>query len=181
VAQTTSLRAEDVVVDESARFVELVEAELPGSYRFAGYLLGDATEAEDAICEAVSRAWQSRDRLREPDKFPAWFGRIVTNVCRDRIRRRHGVRLIELDPTQGADVPGPDPFRDALERDVLGRLVRKLPADQQLVVALRFWRDLSLEAIAERLDLPLGTVKSRLHYAIKTLRKELDRQEAAGR
>jgi RNA polymerase sigma-70 factor (ECF subfamily) len=54
--------------------------------------------------------------------------------------------------------------------------VRKLPADQQIVVGLRFWRDLSLEEIAERLQLPLGTVKSRLHYAMRTLRAELDRE-----
>jgi len=49
-------------------------------------------------------------------------------------------------------------------------------ADQQIVVALRYWRDLSLDEIAERLELPLGTVKSRLHYAMKALRRQLDRQ-----
>jgi RNA polymerase sigma-70 factor (ECF subfamily) len=59
--------------------------------------------------------------------------------------------------------------------------VRTLPPDQQLVVALRFWRDLPLEEIAERLDLPLGTVKSRLHYAMRALRKELDRQGKVSR
>jgi RNA polymerase sigma-70 factor (ECF subfamily) len=66
-------------------------------------------------------------------------------------------------------------------RDEVGRLVRTLPPDQQLVVALRFWRDLPLEEIAERLDLPLGTVKSRLHYAMRALRKELDRQGKVSR
>jgi RNA polymerase sigma-70 factor (ECF subfamily) len=181
VAQTGSVRTKGLETRGSSRFVELVQAELPGSYRFAGYLLGDAADAEDAICEAISRAWQSRDRLRESERFAAWFGRIVTNVCRDRLRRRHGVRLLDIDAADDADSIDRDPFLEALERDAMGRLVRELPTDQQVVVALRFWRDLTLEEIAERLELPLGTVKSRLHYAIKTLRKELDRQEAVGR
>jgi RNA polymerase sigma-70 factor (ECF subfamily) len=68
-----------------------------------------------------------------------------------------------------------DPFGAAVARDLVGRLVRKLPPDQQLVVALRYWRCLSLEEVADRLDLPLGTVKSRLYYAMRTLRQELDR------
>ena len=59
--------------------------------------------------------------------------------------------------------------------------MRRLPPDQQVIVGLRFWRDLSLDEIAERLDLPLGTVKSRLHYAMRSLRKDLDRQGKVSR
>ena len=165
--------------DEAASFVALIRPELPQSYRFAGYLLGDEAEADAATCEAVARAWRARASIRAADKFPAWFGRIVANVCRDRIRRRAGIRLVDLE--QGTEAHERDQFRDALARDEVGRLVRKLPPDQQIVVALRFWRDLTLEEIAERLDMPLGTVKSRLHYAMRTLRKELDRQEKVSR
>ena len=154
--------------DNAAAFVRLVRPELAGAYRLAGYLLHDAAEAEDATQEAVTKAWESRGKLRDDDRFAAWFGRIVANVCQDRLRRRRGVRVVEI-------------FRDALARDEVGRLVRTLPPDQQLVVALRFWRDLPLEEIAERLDLPLGTVKSRLHYAMRALRKELDRQGKVSR
>src|SRR5450759_4150122 len=152
----------------------LVKPELPGAYRLAGYLLGDSTEAEDAAQEAVMRAWQSRAALRDPDRFAAWFGRIVTNVCQDRLRQRRGVRVLAINETIAEDVLARDSFRDALARDEVGRLVRTLPIDQQIVVALRYWRDLPLEEIAERLGLPLGTVKSRLHYAMRALRKELD-------
>ncbi|MGD0019872.1 MAG: sigma-70 family RNA polymerase sigma factor [Candidatus Limnocylindrales bacterium] len=162
--------------DDAAAFVQLVRPELPGAYRLAGYLLRDAFEAEDATQEAVAKAWESRAKLRDGDRFPAWFGRIVSNVCKDRLRRQRGVRVLELDDGIAADLRVRDDFRDALARDEVGRLVRTLPPDQQMVVALRFWRDLSLEEIAERLDLPLGTVKSRLHYAMRALRKELDRQ-----
>ncbi len=162
--------------DESAEFVALVQAELPGAYRLAGYLLGCVEDADDATCEAVARAWKAREKLRDPDRFAAWFGRIVSNVCYDRLRQRRGVRIVEIDVGLASDPVARDPFRDALARDEVGRLVRRLPPDQQIVVGLRFWRDLSLDEIAERLDLPLGTVKSRLHYAMRSLRKNLDRE-----
>jgi RNA polymerase sigma-70 factor (ECF subfamily) len=166
---------------EAADFVRLVRLELPGAYRLAGYLLRDATDAEDATQEALAKAWQAWPRLRQTDRFGAWFDRIVVNVCRDRLRQRRGVRNMELDD-EIATVPHVrDPFREALARDELGRLVRKLPPDQQIVVALRYWRDLSLDEIAERLQLPFGTVKSRLHYAIRTLRGALDAQDREAR
>jgi RNA polymerase sigma-70 factor, ECF subfamily len=166
-----------VPAGEPAEFVGLIQPELLASYRLAGCLLGNEAEAEDAICEAIARAWQSRGALRDPDRFAAWFGRIVANVCRDRLRRRRGVRLVSLEAAEAFGSGARDCFRDALARDEVGRLLRDLPHEQQLVLALRFWRDLPLDEIAERLDVPLGTVKSRLHNGLKTLRRELDRQE----
>jgi RNA polymerase sigma-70 factor (ECF subfamily) len=162
--------------DGATEFVRLAGSEIAGAYRLAGYLLADAVEAEDATQEALEKAWQAWPKLRHVDSFGAWFDRIVVNVCHDRLRRRRGVRVMELD-VEATGIPhARDPFREALARDEVGRLVRVLPADQQIVVALRFWRDLSLDEIAERLELPLGTVKSRLHYAMKSLRQQLDRQ-----
>jgi RNA polymerase sigma factor (sigma-70 family) len=160
---------------EGSEFVRLLDPHLAGAYRLAGYLLGDAAEAEDAIQEALEKAWLAWPKLRDPDRFGAWFDRIVANVCKDRLRGRRGIRPVELNEAADA-APQTDPFRAALARDQVGRLVRKLPPDQQLVVALRFWRDLTLDEVADRLDVPLGTVKSRLHYAMRTLRRELDRQ-----
>lgn len=167
--------------DEAATFLRLVQPEIPGAYRLAGYLLGDAGEAEDAMQDALERAWQALPRLRAADSFGAWFDRIVANVCHDRLRGRGRVRHRDLDDQLESVHQARDPFRDALARDEMSRLVRKLPPDQQIVVALRYWRDLSLAQTAERLQLPLGTVKSRLHYAIRTLRSELDAQSREAR
>jgi RNA polymerase sigma-70 factor (ECF subfamily) len=164
------------VADEAADFVRLVRAELPGAYRLAGYLLRDATEAEDATQDALEKAWQAWPKLRDTERFAAWFDRIVTNVCHDRLRQRRRGSVMELEEGIAALPQARDPFQDALARDEVGRLVCCLPPDQQIVVGLRFWRDLSLEEIADRLQLPRGTVKSRLHYALRTLRAELDRQ-----
>lgn len=167
--------------DGASAFVRLVRPELPGAYRLAGFLLRDAVDAEDATQDALEKAWQAWPKLRETDRFGAWFDRIVVNVCRDRLRHRRGLRVLELDDEMAIPPHARDPFRDALARDEVGRLVRTLPPDQQVVVALRFWRDLPLEEIAQRLDLPLGTVKSRLHYAMRALRKDLDRQGKVSR
>jgi RNA polymerase sigma factor (sigma-70 family) len=164
--------------EDAAEFVRLIGSALPGAYNLAGYLLGDATEAEDAIQQALEKAWRAWPGIRDRERAGAWFDRIVANVCKDRLRDRRGIRVLALEDEVGESAGATDPFREALSRDELGRLVRTLPSDQQIVVALRFWRDLPLDEIAERLDVPLGTVKSRLHYALKTLRRQLDRQTA---
>jgi RNA polymerase sigma factor (sigma-70 family) len=165
---------------EADEFLRHARPALAGAYRLAGFLLRDASDAEDAVQDALEKAWQAWPRLRDPARFDPWFDRIVVNVCYDRLRRSRGVRVLELDDELAGAAPSRDPFRDALARDEVGRLVRLLPAEQQIVVALRFWRDLSLDEIAERLRLPLGTVKSRLHYAMGSLRSELDRQVREG-
>jgi RNA polymerase sigma-70 factor (ECF subfamily) len=78
-------------------------------------------------------------------------------------------------PNGLAKTGGPDPAAalGGSDRD-LDAAFDRLDADHRIVVLLRFWQDLSLEEIADRLDLPLGTVKSRLHYALRTLRTDLE-------
>src|SRR5262245_43202935 len=84
--------------DRRASFEAHVEAELDGAYRLAGVILGDRWLAEDATHDAVLQAWLRFGSLRDPERFPAWFGRILVNVCRDRIRER-GRRPIALGAT----------------------------------------------------------------------------------
>lgn len=162
----------------SARRERFLAAARPGldrSFRLAGLLLGSAAEAEDAVQDGLLVAWQSFDQLRDPAKFPGWFDRIVANGCRDRLRRRRTVRFIPI--AADVDSAGRDPFRTLLERDALLTGLDRLTADERVVVVLRFWSDLPLEAIADRLDWPLGTVKSRLHRALRRMREHLERTE----
>jgi RNA polymerase sigma-70 factor (ECF subfamily) len=154
-------------------FVRLAARHLDGAYKLAGYLLGDAAEAEDAMQEALARAWRAWPRLREPDSVGPWLDRIVANVCKTRIRARRRVRSVAFDDE--LEVHAPDPFRAALTRDAVGRALERLSPEQRIVVVLRYWRDMPLEQIASRLDIPLGTVKSRLHYALRLLGREIQR------
>jgi RNA polymerase sigma-70 factor (ECF subfamily) len=167
---------------DAVRRSSFLAAARPGldrAYRLAGLLLSDAQEAEDAVQDALAIAWQSFGTLREIDRFGAWFDRILVNGCRDRLRRRKVVRFIPIET--GVEAAVRDPFETFIERDELLRGLVRLSPDERIVVVLRFWADLPLEAIADRLGWPLGTVKSRLHRALARLRDALSRdgQEAA--
>lgn len=152
--------------------MRLARRDLDRSYRLAGLILGDALEAEDAVQDALLRAWRSTASLRDVEGFQAWFDRILVNGCRDRLRRRKTVRFIPLDPTMDPPAAG-DPFRAIAERDALLAGLRALDPDERVVVVLHYWADLSLEHIADRIGAPLGTVKSRLHRARGILREQL--------
>jgi RNA polymerase sigma-70 factor (ECF subfamily) len=154
-------------------FARLSDAAVRRAHALAGYLLGDSMEAEDATQEAMARAWRARRSLRDPAAFDVWLDRILVNACRDRLRRRRVVRVVDLEASR--ELEARDPFRDFLARDELGSALDALTPDQRVVVVLRFWRDLSLEQISERLGWPLGTVKSRLHHAMAAMRDRLER------
>jgi RNA polymerase sigma-70 factor (ECF subfamily) len=162
----------------SATFVELADPLLNDAYRLAGYLLGSAPDAEDAVQEALARAWKSWPSLRDKDRFEPWFDRILVNICRDRLRRKRGRQVEELD--EELLVYTDDPFQAALARAEVDRLVLVLNPDQRVLVGLRFWRDLSLQEIANLLGIPLGTVQSRLHYALQRLREASERGAGGG-
>ncbi len=165
--------------DRRERFLAVARPTLDRAYRLAGLLLANSHEAEDAVQDALVIAWQSFDNLREPGKFGAWFDRIVVNGCRDRLRRRGVVRFIPM--SIDVDTPARDPFQAFVERDALLAGLDLLTPDERVVVVLRFWSDLSLDSIADRLDWPLGTVKSRLHRALGRLRETLDRDRTEAR
>jgi RNA polymerase sigma-70 factor (ECF subfamily) len=154
-------------------FAGLRDRELDRCYSLAGYLLGDATEAQDATQEALARAWRARGTLRDLESFEGWLDRIVVNACMDRMRRRKVIRFVDLEA--GAEVAGRDPFRDFLARDELGRALDVLTPEQRAAVVLRFWRDLPVDQIAVLMGCPPGTIKSRLHNALAALRGRLER------
>lgn len=117
------------------------------------------------------RAWRSWAKLREPDKFHSWFNQILVNVCRTRLRKKSRQRTIDVDDM---DLEGSDPFRAALARDTIGRAISSLSTELRLVIVLRYWGDLPLADIADRLGIPIGTVKSRHHAALATLRRRIE-------
>jgi RNA polymerase sigma factor, sigma-70 family len=157
--------------------MRLADVALLGSYRTAAYVLGDRTEAEDAVQEALVLAWRAWPRLRDVTRFEAWFDRILVNVCYERLRGRKRAPSEALPPDVA--VTERDSFASAIARDAVARALHILTPEQRIVVVLRYWRDLSIEEIAERVRIPSGTVRSRLHYALRTLRSELD-DETAG-
>lgn len=175
--------AEPAGVSTDSWFRERLELSVERGYRLASVIIGESGEAEDATHDALERAWRSRASLRDPDRFDAWFTRILVNSCRDRMRKRRSApRPISLDSaatrgTHALELPATDPFGSDAQRDALRRALEHLVPDQRIVIALRFYLDLEIDEIARRMGTQPGTVKSRLHRGLRELRAAWDAGE----
>ena len=161
--------------DRSARaaaFVRLSEEHLDASYRLAHAILGNRAEAEDATHDALIQAWRHWSQLRDQARFAQWFDRILVNTCRNRLRHAKKFQIQDLSPELA--IAGRDAIGNADDRDQIRAGLAALSPDHRLVVALRYYADLPVEGIAARLGIPVGTVNSRLHYALQHLRAALD-------
>lgn len=154
-------------------FAALAAASLDRSYAIAYRILRDLQRAEDAVQQAYLAAWRDMPGLRDPDRFEAWLRRLVVRACyaeADRDRKwRSRVRLI---PDDTATVP--DAAGALADRDELERAFRRLPSDQRAVLVLHHYLDYPLTEIAATLDIPVGTARSRLHYATRELRAAIE-------
>ena len=160
-------------------FAGKLEGELQMAYRLAGYLMADSDEAQDAVQEASVRAWRGWPALRDRDSFHAWFSQILVNVCRTKLSQRSRRRTVDIEEV---DVEATtDPFKASLARDTIGRSLSVLSEELRMVVVLRYWGDMSLAEIAARLNIPIGTVKSRHHAALQALRRRVERLEGGTR
>jgi RNA polymerase sigma-70 factor (ECF subfamily) len=144
----------------------------------AWLILRDQHDAEDAVQEALVRAWRELPRLRDSDRFDAWLRRLLVNACHDvgRMHRRHvAVRLVELI----VEPAGADGWRAIEDRERLERALERLPIDQRTVLALMHYVGLTGPEIAAAVGAPLATVKSRLRYASRAMRAALEADDRA--
>ncbi len=136
-------------------------------------ILRDFDHADDAVQAALLTAWREIRALRDPELFEPWLHRILTNACYAEARRRRrwseAIRLLPSEP-----VHGPDEYLTVETRDQLERAFRRLTVEQRAVVVFHHYVGLPLPDVAERLGIPLGTVKSRLHHAKRALRAGLE-------
>ncbi len=138
-------------------------------------MCGDAALAEDAAQEAFLRAWQNLGRYNPRFAFRSWVYRIALNVAVDALRRERPTTDLAAEPlVSGAESP-----EAWLERKQQAEQVRRAVLDltpaSRAVLVLREYEALSYHEIAEALDIPLGTVMSRLNYARGRLRRALSR------
>jgi len=139
------------------------------------FVLRDADLADDAVQDALIRAWRELPRLRDPERFDAWMRRLLVNACHDERRRQYRVLLHRAPlPSQAAEEDGWGRVED---RERIGRAFERLPLDQRVVVVLDHYVGLSDAEIAATLGAPLGTVKSRLRRAMRAMRASLDADE----
>ena len=154
---------------------ELFERYWPVAWQAAFAVSGNAARADDAAQDAIQRAFGALDTFDVNRPFAPWLRRIAANRAIDELRRDG--RLVELDSEAAALATiGPD---SAETPAGLAALVQALPREKRLVVVLRYWLDYSLDEIAEALEIPFGTVASRLSRALAELREELEARDVA--
>jgi RNA polymerase sigma-70 factor, ECF subfamily len=158
--------------DEEA-FVVIVDTVGGRLHAVAHRILRDVNLAEDATQQALLDIWRDLPDLRDPARFDAWSYRLLVRACYAESRRsrrsRANLRLLPADePTEAEGAS------DVANRDQLERGFRRLSIEHRTVVVLHHYLDLTVDEIAETLGVPPGTVRSRLHHAMRGLRAALD-------
>lgn len=165
------------LIREAARgdrdaFAALAAPRLDQLFATATLILRDRGRAEDAVQESLVRAWRDLRTLRDPERLDAWLRRLLVNACRDESRRsRRHESNIRLLPDH--DRPTSDSSGDLADRDAIDRGLQTLSVDHRAVIVHHYYLGLSLAEIADALDIPVGTAKSRLHHARLALREAI--------
>lgn len=154
-------------------FESLVIEHTPAVYRVARAIVGEAS-APDVVQEVFLAAWRELPRLRDPERFAAWLQRICVNRCRSELRKRRGVREIPVDTLGGTSAPRSLDLRQGAEdRALIAPALARLSLDQRAVIALHYAAGLPLSNVAEALQIPVGTAKSRLNAALEAMRRHM--------
>ena len=158
--------------DEEA-FASLARAAGDRLLAIAYRILRDLGLAEDAVQQTLVLAWRELPQLRDVERFDAWLHRLLVNACYREIRNgRRWASNVRVLPVDGPAAP--DDLLSVVARDQLDRGFRRLPPEQRAVFVFHHYLGLTLPEVADQLGVPVGTVKSRLHYATNTLRAALE-------
>ncbi|WP_420481832.1 RNA polymerase sigma factor SigW [Cohnella zeiphila] len=165
-------------------FAEIVDLYKDKLYHLAYRMMNNRQEAEDVVQESFLRVYKHLDRYDENQKFSTWIYRIATNLCIDRLRKRRPVYSLDAETDhEGLDGYAmlPSDERTPESEVILSetqRLIRDaietLPVKYKSVMILRYLQDLSLQEISDVLDLPVTTIKTRVHRGREFMRKKLE-------
>ena len=157
---------------DHAAFESIIGAAYDRLYAIAYRILRDRGAAEDATQDAIVRCWRDLRGLRDPDRFEAWLHRLLVNACRDLARRqqRRPEQVLDSAPEPAT---GGDDYERVADHDELERAFARLPADQRIALVLTHYAGYSAPELALILDVPTGTVYSRLHYGARAMRDAL--------
>ncbi len=164
--------------DEEA-FASLAVAAGDRLHAVSHRILRDTDLAEDATQQALLTIWRDLPKLRDPARFDAWSYRLLVRACyAEGSRARRSVPNLRLLPADQPELT--EGLGSVVDRDQLERGFRRLSIDHRAVVVLHHYLDLPLDEIAEVLGVPAGTVRSRLHHAMRGLRAALEADARPG-
>jgi RNA polymerase sigma-70 factor (ECF subfamily) len=158
---------------DNGAWEQLVRAHQQAVFRLAYLFVGDPDEAEDVAQDAFIHAYRGLDKFDQMRPFRPWIMRITANLARNRLRSvsryfAAAQRWFQMAPEAAAGFNPPD--KGGLESDALWQAVRRLTLADQQAIYMRYFLELSEAETAQALQLPTGTVKSRLHRALARLR-----------
>ncbi|EOS58923.1 MULTISPECIES: RNA polymerase sigma factor SigW [Paenibacillus] len=170
---------------DQGAFAELVDLYKDKLYHLGYRMLSNRHEAEDVVQETFLRVHKNWNRYDDKQKFSTWIYRIATNLCIDRLRKRKPSYYLdaEMNDQDGLDgytlIPGDErtPETEYLlseTQQTIHQAIEGLPAKYKSVIVLRYLQELSLQEISEVLDMPVTTVKTRVHRGREFLRKKLE-------
>ena len=182
--------------NDTEAWEELYKKTYPKAYTVAIQTLKNKEDALDVLQDAYVSVFKKIDTLRDESKLEAWVNRIVANRCIDHIRKYRGNNVatpfVEMTPDD-SDVE----FEDILENEnkefmpeesvdygatkkIMQGILNQLSEEQRLCVLMYYYEELSISEIADTLDCSTGTVKSRLNYARKYIKNEVENLEKKG-
>jgi len=154
-------------------FERIVNLSFDRCHAVARRLLRDSQLAEDAVQQAMINVWRDLPRLRDTTRYDAWSYKLLVRACYAEFKRAP-----KWFPGIDADSPreprSGDDYGAVLDRDQLERGFRRLSMDYRAVIVLHHYLDLPLDQVGAALDIPVGTVKSRLHRALDEMRAALE-------
>jgi RNA polymerase sigma-70 factor (ECF subfamily) len=167
---------------DEAAFQALLENRIGAALRLASAILGDDDDARDAVQMASIQAWRELPQLRDPDRFDAWFGRILMNACRTviRSRRRRHVREVpvaSLDQAGRIALPArstPSHAERTGEIEIVSRAFDRLSADARILLTVHHLEGRSIAETAAIAGISIATAKWRLHMARAALERALE-------
>jgi RNA polymerase sigma-70 factor (ECF subfamily) len=151
---------------------QLVSAHHAAVYRYAFRLTGSAADAEDLTQQTFLIAQQRLGQIREPDKADRWLFAVLRSCFLKNRRRRNPVSAANLE-LEIDNIPEPPGAGEAVDGELLQRVLDELPEDYRLVLVMFYFEECSYKEIAQQLDIPIGTVMSRLARAKSRLRSRL--------
>ena len=166
---------------DSAAYEEIVQRYQQIAFRTAYVITGSAADAEDAAQEGFVKAYRALDRFRAGAELRPWLLRIIANEARNRLRSRHRLELRLTEGFRPGDAAqSPEAVAVASdERRRLLAMVSTLSEEDRLVIASRYFLQLSGEETASALGIPEGTVKSRLSRALARLKTRVEEAASA--
>lgn len=160
---------------EAALMKTLYDEHAAVLWRYALRLTGDRSRAEDVVQETLLRAWQHPEVIGDPERSPrAWLCTVARNMIIDERRSAQYRNVVALfDESAPPEQPTRDEVDTALDRMLIAEAMTQLSKEHQAVIERSYYRGWSTGQVAEDLGIAEGTVKSRLHYAVRALRLAL--------